>query len=312
MGFDVSSRVPMTVAIPVFNTDRYLEECISSVISQTQSDIEIICVDDGSTDDSLAILRDFASSDERISIVETDRGGLSAARNSALSLASGEYVLFVDSDDRIQIDACQILLDCAESAEFPDLIVTRIEAFTDDEALAELNNSYNHYYRQAGSYAGKFSGPGLLSAMAANNDWLPSAVTKLFRKNLAIERDISFLEGVVFEDNLFSMQLGLAAKTAVVCPGVSYQRRLRSNSIMTREIGAQKIVDSLTITAAMMNVAIQAEGLSPAEANGVSSLLLRMMHQNRDILNKLNQDDLRLFMQKNTNPMVAFLFEMIV
>lgn len=89
----------VSVVIPVYNVERYVAECLDSVIAQTTSDIEIICVNDGSTDASGAILGEYARRDARIMIVEQENQGLAGARNSGLDAATGEYVLFLDSDD---------------------------------------------------------------------------------------------------------------------------------------------------------------------------------------------------------------------
>ena len=88
-----------SIIIPIYNVSNYLEQCLSSVLNQTFSDMEIICVNDGSTDGSREILRRFQGSDNRMVIIDTKNGGPSGARNVGFSLARGEYVLFIDSDD---------------------------------------------------------------------------------------------------------------------------------------------------------------------------------------------------------------------
>lgn len=94
--------VKVSVLVPVYNVEKYLRQCLDSIIGQTLSDIEIICVNDGSTDGSLEILREYEKRDGRIKIIDKPNGGLPSARNAGLDAASGEYVSFVDSDDYIQ------------------------------------------------------------------------------------------------------------------------------------------------------------------------------------------------------------------
>ncbi len=89
----------VSVIIPIYNTERYLPQCLDSVVAQTLEDIEIICVDDGSTDGSDAILREYAQRDERVIVVHQENQGLSAARNAGLDVASGDFIQFLDSDD---------------------------------------------------------------------------------------------------------------------------------------------------------------------------------------------------------------------
>ena len=91
----------ISVIIPVYNVEKYLRECLDSLLNQTFKDIEIICVNDGSTDGSLNILNEYASKDSRFIIINQNNQGLSAARNNGLNVAKGDYVAFLDSDDYI-------------------------------------------------------------------------------------------------------------------------------------------------------------------------------------------------------------------
>ena len=92
----------ISVIIPVYNVENYLKRCLNSVLNQTLKDIEIICVNDGSTDDSAQICEEYALKDERFSVFHQENKGVSAARNKGLSLAEGEYICFIDSDDSIK------------------------------------------------------------------------------------------------------------------------------------------------------------------------------------------------------------------
>ena len=91
--------VTLSVIVPVYNTEKYLRECLDSVINQTLKDIEIICINDGSTDRSLDILKEYALKDNRIKIIDKKNEGVAAARNDGIRIANGEFVCFMDSDD---------------------------------------------------------------------------------------------------------------------------------------------------------------------------------------------------------------------
>ena len=97
----------VSIIVPVYNVAPYLRQCMDSIINQTYRNIEIICVDDGSTDESGEILDEYAKSDNRISEAHTNNSGVASARNTGLSLASGEYLLFVDGVDWIDTATCQ-------------------------------------------------------------------------------------------------------------------------------------------------------------------------------------------------------------
>ena len=100
--------------IPVYNVEQYLPRCLDSIIGQTFSDLEIVCVNDGSPDNSDKILLEYAKKDPRIKIITQENGGLSAARNTGLKNISGEYVSFIDSDDWIDSDYYEQLLKLVE------------------------------------------------------------------------------------------------------------------------------------------------------------------------------------------------------
>lgn len=100
----------ISIVVPVYNVESYLVNCVSSIIEQTYKNLEIILVDDGSTDKSKKICDDLAKKDKRIKVIHKDNGGLSSARNAGIDVAKGEYIGFVDSDDKINKNMYRILL----------------------------------------------------------------------------------------------------------------------------------------------------------------------------------------------------------
>ena len=96
--------VKISVVIPVYNVENYLEECLDSIVNQTMKDIEIICVNDGSTDGSLNILNDYAARDERFTVVSQENGGHAVATNRGMSMATGKYLYLMDSDDILKVE----------------------------------------------------------------------------------------------------------------------------------------------------------------------------------------------------------------
>ena len=102
----MTSQTPrISVIIPVYNAETWLPRCLDSVINQSFRDIEILCVNDGSTDHSAQILREYAAKDSRISVLEQEKSGAGAARNRGILAARGEFISFVDSDDKLLPDA---------------------------------------------------------------------------------------------------------------------------------------------------------------------------------------------------------------
>ena len=137
--------IKISIIVPVYNTEKYLGVCLDSLISQTYKDIEIICVDDGSTDNSLQILNDYAAKDSRIKILTQKNQGPSVARNLGLEKAKGEYITFVDSDDWVSIDMCEKIYSKAIDTNadlvlFPHSRVTNTNISLDDR-LQKLQHS---------------------------------------------------------------------------------------------------------------------------------------------------------------------------
>ena len=104
----------ISIIVPCYNVDKYLEQCLDSLVGQTLQDIEIIGVDDGSPDTSGAILDRYAAKDSRVKPIHKKNGGVSAARNDGIEAATGEYIFFCDGDDWLPLDACQLLWEEAE------------------------------------------------------------------------------------------------------------------------------------------------------------------------------------------------------
>ena len=111
----------VSIIVPVYNVEKYLPKCLESLLGQTFSDIEIICVNDGSTDGSGEILKLYAQRDSRIKIVTKENGGLFSARHEGMLYVKGKYILFVDSDDWVKENLVQKCLDSAKNS--PDIII---------------------------------------------------------------------------------------------------------------------------------------------------------------------------------------------
>lgn len=111
----IMEKIKISVIVPVFNAEKYLKMCLNSLVSQTLKNIEIICIDDGSTDNSLAILDKFKSKDNRIKIIKQKNYGVSMARNNGISEAQGEYIGFVDADDWVDKDFFEKLYNAAQN-----------------------------------------------------------------------------------------------------------------------------------------------------------------------------------------------------
>ena len=180
----------VSVIIPVYNVERYLARCLDSVIAQTYRDIEIICVNDGSTDGSAAILDDYARRDSRIRIVTQPNGGLSAARNSGLEIFRGDWVVFVDSDDWIPPYAIETFLKAGEESGAPVVVS---EQYAVDDAPQKRAIFRWELHRPA------------LAKLVGHRKMQSSAWNKFYRADMV--RNRRFIPGIYFEDWPFVTEL---------------------------------------------------------------------------------------------------------
>ena len=133
----------LSLIIPVYNVEKYLRECLDSCINQTLKDIEIICINDCSPDDSYKILEEYSKKDNRVKIINHEENkGLGAARNTGIANATGEYIWFIDSDDFIDSISCQVLYDCAKEHDV-DVLLFQGKTFIEENGIRKyIENEY--------------------------------------------------------------------------------------------------------------------------------------------------------------------------
>ena len=126
------SNIKISVIVPVYNVEKYLHQCIDSILAQTLKDIEIICINDGSTDSSLEILKEYAKIDNRIIIINKENQGVATARNDGIRMAKGEYITFLDSDDWFELNALELIYNKIKNTN-TDILVYNITNVYDDK-----------------------------------------------------------------------------------------------------------------------------------------------------------------------------------
>lgn len=213
--------VKVSVIMPVFNASEYLEESINCILNQTLTDLELICVDDGSTDDSLNILNELASSDSRIQVYHQENKGGGAARNLALTYTTGEYLYCMDADDLINLDALERLYNIAKEKDL-DFVI--FQAINYDDKL----DKYYHtdYYDM--SRISKAMGDRVFSFDDLGKQIFNISVTpwcKLYNLDFVKKTGAQFAEGLIFHDNIFYWDLIFHAKRMYFLKEVLYTRR---------------------------------------------------------------------------------------
>lgn len=212
-----SNSLLVSVIVPVYNVEPFLRQCLDSIIGQTYPNLEIILVDDGSTDNSGRICDEYGLADDRIKVVHKANGGLSSARNSGLSIANGDYIAFVDSDDWLDLNAFDLCNVHIVKQEYPDILMYGYRRVTPSE-----------------TYDLVLSDPpadpkGALMRLVNTVEFIPSVWSRIFKRSLIC--NLNFFEGRVYEDVPFSLCAHMNARSFSYLPQTLYNYRSNVNSI---------------------------------------------------------------------------------
>ena len=212
----------LSVIIPVYNVENYLNECLDSVTSQTLEDMEIICIDDGSTDNSPDILKEYSKKDKRIKIITKENGGQATARNLGIKEAQGEYIAFVDSDDFIEPTMFEKLYTKAKDNNL-DIAMCKIATY--DNQTEEIKD--NVWYYMLGVF--RDFEKDIFNHKDTKEFTCHIAVTpynKIYKTTLLKENNILFPEGLIFEDEKFFYDTYLRAKRVSIVDEFLYYYRI--------------------------------------------------------------------------------------
>lgn len=220
----------ISLIVPVYNVDMYLEDCLNSLITQKfKGSYEIICINDGSTDDSLRILQKYKMLDPRIIVQSQENQGLSASRNNGLEFASGKYVMFIDSDDYLSDDdvLTNLFLE-AEQGQLDILIADFIFDYPD--------KSQNKNLKRDPVLKNKFFlGRDFYDLAMKKKSLKPMVWNKLYLKSFLLNNSLFFLEGTLYEDNDFTVRALYLANKVKYIDRVVYMYRQRNGSIMNSD-----------------------------------------------------------------------------
>ncbi|MGI6447875.1 MAG: glycosyltransferase family 2 protein [Methanobrevibacter boviskoreani] len=232
--------VKVSVIIPIYNVENYLEECLDSIVNQTLKDIEIICVNDGSTDNSLDIINKYAAKDDRIIVIDQENGGHAVATNRGMDLAKGKYLYLMDSDDFVKTDALEKSYKLAEEKQV-DFVLFQAINYDDDNDIYYKTEQYS-MERVANEVQDKIFNykdlDGDLSFGITVTPW-----TKLYNRKFVEDCGARFPEGLIFEDNVFFWEVYLSANRICFLKDHLFYRRWHGNS--STRAGDQRFIDSI-------------------------------------------------------------------
>ena len=284
----------VSVVIPVYNAQKYITACIDSVLKQTLQDFEIICVDDGSGDDSDSIVREYAKTDDRFVLFSQTNKGVSAARNIGLANARGEYIYFMDSDDYIEPDTLEVVCNMLDNKQL-DIVYFNIFAFGEEGIPQTDIDAKNRYYACKHEYTAVYSGKNLLYKMLENREYSCSVCKQVIRHEFLEKNNIRFYNGIIHEDELYTLQTMLLAKRTAHIPKTLYHRRVRANSIMTQTVGFNSVYGYFVCVKEAYAFLLQ-KGYNQRELNEFLSLLKRLMTIARNQYSKLTEAEQKKYM----------------
>ena len=224
----------ISVIIPVYNVEKYLRECLDSVINQTLKDIEIICINDGSTDGSIKILEEFAQKDSRIIVINQENQGQGTARNKGIDIASGEYIAFLDPDDFIDLDTFEVVYN-----RFKE---TNVDIVQFDYQTCEENGTFKEYHTLSKEIKkflnfklkdnqifclGEFKQKEFVKTRLCATD-------KIYNSSLIKQNNIRFAPTKNGEDHIVSIGATLLAQKILYINKYFYHYRLRNNSSVNK------------------------------------------------------------------------------
>lgn len=244
-------NVLFSVIVPVYNVERYLPDCFKSLSEQSFQNFEVLLIDDGSTDSSGSLCDQYSKKDERFKTIHRENGGLSAARNTGIREARGDYLLFLDSDDfLVGADALGKLASALEPN--PDVLIYPTTEW-DEDATTVLSESPMRFEEKR-----LFRTEEIVDSLCLADDgvYVTMAPTKIVRREFCLQNQLLFLEGIYHEDDEWIARLISAAPTIVFSSAPVYGYRHRSGSIITsgeEKKAVKRVEDRLKIANIMLH-----------------------------------------------------------
>ncbi|GEK88421.1 Glycosyltransferase involved in cell wall bisynthesis [Alkalibacterium putridalgicola] len=224
----------VSIIVPTYNVERYIEECIDSLLAQTYPSTEIIVLDDASTDATVYLLKQYT---EEIILIENEKNkGQGARRNQGLQIASGKYIYFMDADDWLEKEALEECVELAEKTSAELVRFNGLAFYQDDQSAVNENNyDFSQTLENNKLYTGE-------EALLKNRKaFTPSPCLYLVKKDLIDQNNLSFIEGVLHEDEYFTTVLFSNTERMIYLNKKYYHRRYRTASTMTEQTKQHKL-----------------------------------------------------------------------
>ena len=225
----------ISVIMPCYNTEKYVEETLKSVLNQSFKNYEIICLNDGSTDGTVQILNKYQKLYSNIRVISNENHGVAYERNIGIQSSKGKYIYYMDSDDLIRENCLETLYNYAENDKL-DVVYFEADSFYETEEIKKDFPQFQTLYHRKKEYKEVYNGHDLYIQMEQAGDIKMSVGLQFARRDFLIENNIHFEEMRAFEDNLYTLQVMLKADKVRCVKDSLYLRRVRSDSIMTGKV----------------------------------------------------------------------------
>ena len=223
----------LSIIIPVYNSSKFLRECLDSILKQDSYEYEIICVDDGSEDNSLDILHEYEKLFYTYKIIKQEHRGLAAARNNGIKVSCGEYIYFVDSDDIVGDNFINNALMRAKNEKL-DVLMFSFENFATDNVTYRKYEERILKIKRTEAPDIILSGIKMMKYLFERNEYYPMVWIQIAKRSLLLDKQIMFYEGFVFEDMLYTFRLLWHSKRVRSITDVGYKKRIHEESICGR------------------------------------------------------------------------------
>ncbi|WP_419038037.1 glycosyltransferase [Enterocloster bolteae] len=222
--------VDVSFIVPVYNVEKYLADCLDSILNQDIDNFEVICIEDCSTDHSLEILNQYTKKDKRVFIIQNEiNKGLSYNRNLGMKIAKGRYIYFIDSDDKL---CNRTLSQLIELGDREHLDVVLFEADHESETN-DLRRKYHvNFWERVNSYKGIYTGGEIFAKFVENGEMISAVWVQLWNRKFLLENNLHFIEGILYEDIPFTFMALLLCQRVCCIREKYYIYRHREQSIM--------------------------------------------------------------------------------
>lgn len=301
--------IKVSVIIPIYNTKEFLADSLDCIINQTMKEIEIICVNDGSTDGSEMTVQKYMEKYNNIILINQENAGQSAARNAALEVATGEYIYCMDSDDILIATALEEFYEISRREQLDVLYFSGTTFYENSNLESNRTDFYERYLRK-GNYPNVLNGMDMLVEQRKNKDYIVSTCLQFINREFLKEKNIHFYNGIIHEDNLFGFSVLVKAARTRCINEIYFYRRVRDESVMTKRETYSNLFGYYTCLIQQLKLSSEIE-CTEEQWENLLGILRGLLYHVKRLYFTLDPVEKRKFLDK-CMPLERLIFETII